>query len=78
MGLGLALKPADPLVYYLAAYKLNEIGKLLTFAMQNSFPQFIFIDKYLKFKEIVYLIHDIKFEMCRALFYVNFHPYFRQ
>ena len=46
--------------------------------MQNSFHQFIFIDKYLKFKEIVYLIHDIKFEMCRALFYVNFHPYFRQ
>ena len=42
------------------------------------FSQIILIDKYLKFKEIVYLIHDVSFEMCPALFYVNSHPYFQQ
>ena len=31
------------------------------------FSQFIFIDKYLKFKEIGYFIHYIKFEMCLIL-----------
>ena len=46
--------------------------------MKNSFFAFFFIEKYLKFKEIVYLIHDVKFEMCPTLFYVNFHPYFQQ
>ena len=36
-----------------------------------NFSQFIFIDKYLKCKEIEYFIHYIKFEMWLALFYVN-------
>ena len=35
------------------------------------FSQFIFIDKYLKFKEIEYLIHYIMFEKWPVLFYVN-------
>ena len=42
------------------------------------FFQFIFIDKYVKFKKIVYLTHDVKFKMCPALFYVNSRPYFQQ
>ena len=46
--------------------------------MKNSFSQFIFIDKYVKIKEIVYLIHDVKFEMCPAIFYMNFQHYFQQ
>ena len=29
--------------------------------MENLFVQFIFIDKYFKFKEIEYLIHYVKF-----------------
>ena len=36
-----------------------------------NFSQFIFIDKYLKSKEIEYFIHYIKFEMWLVLFYVN-------
>ena len=40
--------------------------------MEKSFnSQFIFTDKYLKFKEIEYFIHFIKFEMWLALFYIN-------
>ena len=35
------------------------------------FSQFIFIDKYLKSKEIEYFIHYIKFEMWLVLFYLN-------
>ena len=35
------------------------------------FSQFIFIDKYLKFKEIEYFTLYIKFEMWPVLFYVN-------
>ena len=35
------------------------------------FSQFIFIDRYLKFKEIEHLIHYVEFEMWPALFYVN-------
>ena len=46
--------------------------------MENSFSLYIFIDKYLKFKEIVCLIDDVKFEMRPVLFYVNSHPYFQQ
>ena len=38
---------------------------------------FIFIDKYLKFKEIKYFIHYIEFEIWPALFYVN-SLYFQQ
>ena len=44
--------------------------------MENLFSQFIFIEKYIKFKEIVYLTHNVKFEMHPALFCVNSHPYF--
>ena len=39
-----------------------------------NFSQFIFIDKYLKSKEIEYFIHDIKSERWLVLFYV--HSYF--
>ena len=46
--------------------------------MENSFPQFVFIDKYLEFKEILYLIHEVKFEMRPALFYVSSHRCFQQ
>ena len=46
--------------------------------MENSFPQFVFTDKYLKFKEIVYLIHEVKFEMRPVLFYVSSHRCFQQ
>ena len=35
------------------------------------FAQFIFIDKYLQFKEIEYFIRYVKFELAPALFYVN-------
>ena len=35
------------------------------------FSQFIFIDEYIKFKEIEYFSHYFKFEMWRALFYLN-------
>ena len=42
------------------------------FTMEKSFnSQFIFTDKYLKFKQIEYFIHFIKFEMRLALFYIN-------
>ena len=34
------------------------------------------MDKHLKLKEIVYLIHDVKFEMCPTLFLMNFHSFF--
>ena len=34
--------------------------------MEIFFAQFVFIHKYLKFKEIEYLIHYVKFEMCPA------------
>ena len=36
--------------------------------MQNSFAQFIFINKYLKFKEVEYFNHDIKFKMYQPYF----------
>ena len=36
-----------------------------------NFSQFLFIDKYLRSKEIEYFIHYIKFEMWLVLFYVN-------
>ena len=36
------------------------------------------MDEYLKFKEIEYLIHYVKFEMWPALFYVNPLSYFQQ
>ena len=45
--------------------------KISFFPIEIYFSWFIFIDKYLKFKEIEYLIHYVKSEMWPALFYVN-------
>ena len=45
--------------------------------MKVHFCQFIFIDRYLKFKEIEYFSHYIKSETWPAFFYVSF-PYFQQ
>ena len=39
--------------------------------MEELFFLIIFVDKYLKFKEIEYLIHYIGFEMLPALFYLD-------
>ena len=39
------------------------------------FSQFIFIDEYLKFREIEYLIHYVKCEMRPVLSYLNFLSY---
>ena len=40
--------------------------------MYKLFFLIIFVDKYLKFKEIEYLIHYVGFEMLPALFYVDY------
>ena len=45
--------------------------KIPIFQCKSYFTQFIFIDKYLKFKEIEYFIHYIKFKMWLDLFYIN-------
>ena len=42
------------------------------------FSQFIFIGKYLKFKEITCLIHCVNFKTWPALFYVSSLSYFQQ
>ena len=39
--------------------------------LANYFTQFIFIDKYLKFKVTDCVIHYVKIEMWKVLFYVN-------
>ena len=45
--------------------------KIQFFPMDKLFFLIIFVDKYLKFKEIEYLIHYIGFEMLPALFYLD-------
>ena len=52
-------------------------SKSLFFQWKNHFTNF-FMDKYLKLKEIVYLIHDVKLEMCPTLFLVKSHPFFQE
>ena len=42
------------------------------------FSQFSFISKYLKFKEITYLIHCVNFKTWPALLYVSSLSYFQQ
>ena len=51
--------------------KYSVVCKEFSMGSKFHFSQFIFIDKYLKFKEIAYLIHYIMFEKWPVLFYVN-------
>ena len=54
--------PVGSKLFSIFLFFLN--GKLI-------YSQLVFIDKYIKSKEIEYFIHCIKFEMWLVLFYVN-------